>query len=39
MTTAGIDPWIGTPEQLGQWQRKESARYGVIIKSAGIQPE
>ena len=39
MAAAGIDPWIGTPEQLGQWQRKESKRYGVIIKSAGIQPE
>lgn len=35
----GIDPWTGTPEQLAQFQRKETARYGVIIKSAGIQPE
>lgn len=39
MAQAGIDPWTGTPEQLAQWQRKETARYGVIIKSAGIQPE
>lgn len=39
MVQAGMDPWIGTPEQLAQFQRRETARYGVIIKSAGIQPE
>ncbi|MGE5523070.1 MAG: Bug family tripartite tricarboxylate transporter substrate binding protein [Rhodospirillaceae bacterium] len=39
MAGIGIDPWVGTPEQLAQWQKKETARYGTIIKSAGIQPE
>jgi tripartite-type tricarboxylate transporter receptor subunit TctC len=39
MAGIGIDPWTGTPEQLREFQRKETARYGTIIKSAGIQPE
>jgi hypothetical protein len=28
-----------TPEAFGAFQRKESARWGKIIKSAGIKPE
>jgi len=39
MTAIGIDPWPGSPGELAQLQRSEHARYGVIIKSAGIQPE
>lgn len=35
----GIDPWPGSPEQLDQLTRSEMARYGMIIKSAGIKPE
>ncbi len=35
----GIDPWPGTAEQLDQLTRSEMARYGVIVKSAGIKPE
>ena len=39
MAGIGIDPWTGTPEQLRRFQRKETARYGMIIKAAGIKPE
>ncbi|MBC7779790.1 MAG: tripartite tricarboxylate transporter substrate binding protein [Proteobacteria bacterium] len=35
----GIDPWPGTAEQLDQLTRSEIARYGTIVKSAGIKPE
>lgn len=28
-----------TPEAFGAFQKKESARWGRIIKSAGIKPE
>jgi tripartite-type tricarboxylate transporter receptor subunit TctC len=39
MLGAGIDPWPGSPEQLGELLKKETARYAAIIKAAGIQPE
>jgi tripartite-type tricarboxylate transporter receptor subunit TctC len=39
MAGIGIDPWVGTPDELREFQRKETARYGTIIKAAGIQPE
>ncbi len=39
MTAAGMEPWTGTPDELAQWHRKETARYGTIIKAAGIRPE
>jgi hypothetical protein len=39
MAGIGIEPWTGTPEDLRAWQRKEMARYGVIVKAAGIRPE
>jgi tripartite-type tricarboxylate transporter receptor subunit TctC len=35
----GIDPWPGTAEQLDQLTRSEMARYGLIVKGAGIKPE
>ena len=35
----GIDPWPGSAEQLDQLTRSEMARYGMIVKGAGIKPE
>jgi tripartite-type tricarboxylate transporter receptor subunit TctC len=34
-----ITPWYGTPEQLGDLLKTETARYATIIKSAGIQQQ
>ena len=39
MAAGGIDPWPGTPEQLGELVKSETARYAVIIKAAGIPKE
>ncbi len=39
MATLGIDPWPGTPEQMGELIRAETARYAVIIRAAGIKQE
>ena len=37
MAAAGIDPWPGTPEQMADLLRSETARYARIIESAGLQ--
>ncbi len=34
-----VEPWPGTPEQLGELLRTEIARYGVIVRSAGLPRE
>jgi tripartite-type tricarboxylate transporter receptor subunit TctC len=34
-----IIPWYGTPEQLADLLKTETARYATIIKSAGIQQQ
>lgn len=34
-----IIPWYGTPEQLAELLKAETARYATIIKGAGIQPQ
>jgi tripartite-type tricarboxylate transporter receptor subunit TctC len=39
MATAGIDPWPGTAEQMGDLVRTETARYATIVRSAGLKPE
>ena len=39
MATAGIDPWPGTAEEMGKLVRSETARYAVIVRSAGLKPE
>ncbi len=36
MAAAGIDPWPGTPEQMADLLRSETARYARIIESAGL---
>ena len=37
MAAAGIDPWPGTPEQMADLLRSETARYAKIIASAGLR--
>lgn len=34
-----INPWYGTPEQLGALLKAEIPRYATIVKSAGIQQQ
>ncbi len=34
-----ITPWYGTPDQLADLVKTETARYATIIKGAGIQPQ
>jgi len=36
MAAAGIDPWPGTPGQMADLLRGETARYAKIIASAGL---
>jgi tripartite-type tricarboxylate transporter receptor subunit TctC len=37
--TAGVEPMTSTPEQFGQFIRSEAARFGKVIKEAGIRGE
>jgi tripartite-type tricarboxylate transporter receptor subunit TctC len=39
MANAGMDPWLGTPEEMGNLVRSESSRYAKIIQSAGIKKD
>ena len=39
MAAAGIDPWPGTPEQLGALLRSEMARYATIVEAAKLPKE
>ena len=36
LTAMGVEPWPGTPEQLGELLRQDIERYGVIARSAGL---
>ncbi len=38
LEAAGVDTQISTPEELGQFVKRESARFGKVIKNAGIKP-
>jgi tripartite-type tricarboxylate transporter receptor subunit TctC len=35
----GMEVYTGTPAELAKFQAAETARWGAIIKRAGIQPE
>jgi tripartite-type tricarboxylate transporter receptor subunit TctC len=37
--TSGGEPFVTTPEGLGQFQAEESKKWGKVIKAAGIEPE
>ncbi len=39
LAAAGIEPWPGTAEELGNLLRTETARYATIIRSAGLPRE
>ena len=36
LAAMGIEPWPGTPEQLGALLREDIERYGTIVRSAGL---
>jgi tripartite-type tricarboxylate transporter receptor subunit TctC len=39
MSNAGIDPWLGAPEELGNLVRSEIARFTRVAASAGLKKE
>ena len=39
MAAAGIDPWPGTPEQLGALVKSELARFATIVQAAKLPKE
>jgi tripartite-type tricarboxylate transporter receptor subunit TctC len=39
LTTLGAEPMTGTPEQFGMYVREEIAKWGKVVKAAGIKPE
>jgi tripartite-type tricarboxylate transporter receptor subunit TctC len=39
MSNAGMDPWLGGPEEMGKLMRSEMTRYEKIIQSAGIKKD
>jgi tripartite-type tricarboxylate transporter receptor subunit TctC len=39
LSDQGADLQGGTPEDFGAFMRNESARWGVVVKEAGIKPE
>ena len=39
MSNAGMDPWLGTPEELGKLLRSEITRFAKIAQSAGLKKE
>ena len=36
LAALGVEPWPGTPEQLGELLRVDIERYGAIVRSAGL---
>jgi len=36
LSAMGVDPWPGTAEELGAMLRDDIARYGTIVRSAGL---
>ena len=36
---SGAEPWTTTPEELAKFQAAETAKWGRVIKAAGIEPE
>ena len=37
MANVGMDPWLGTPEDMDKLMRTETSRYSKVIQSAGIK--
>ena len=38
LDTVGVETGTSSPEELGRFVKSESARFGKVIKSAGIKP-
>ena len=38
MAAMSIEPWPGTPEEMAELVRSETARFAAIVKSAGLRP-
>lgn len=38
-TRSGVMAWTSTPEELAQFQAEETAKWGQVIRGAGIAPE
>jgi tripartite-type tricarboxylate transporter receptor subunit TctC len=36
LTALGVDPWPGTPEELGELLRADIERYGTVVRAAGV---
>ena len=34
-----LDPIGGTPQEMADMVRKDSANYGAILKAAGVEPQ
>ena len=39
MASAGMEPWLGSPDEMGSLIRSEMSRYAKIIESAGIKKD
>lgn len=39
LAAAGVEPWLGSPDELATLVKNETARYAAIIKRAGLKPE
>ena len=39
MSNAGMDPWLGTPEDLDQHLRSEIQRFSRLAETAGLKPK
>ena len=39
MSNAGMDPWLGTPDELGRHLRSEIERFSRLAKTAGLKQQ
>ena len=39
LAAQGLEPTVMTPEELGRYSREELARWGKVIKAAGLKPQ
>jgi tripartite-type tricarboxylate transporter receptor subunit TctC len=39
MSNAGMDPWLGTPEDLDKHLRSEIQRFSRLAETAGLKPQ
>jgi tripartite-type tricarboxylate transporter receptor subunit TctC len=39
MSNAGMDPWLGTPEEMGKLLKSEMTRFAKLAQTAGLKKE